>query len=82
MPAAAPARIPAHWRLPAIVLGVLAVFATVDFTVGRATPGAPVGAYKLERRVHLSCPRPACTRRSSGPHHARDRAALPHPATS
>ncbi len=47
VPAAARARIPAHWRLPVVVLGVLAVFALVDFRFA-AHPGAPVGAYKLD----------------------------------
>ncbi len=46
-PAAAPARIPVHWRLPAVVLGVLVVFALVDFRFA-AHPGAPVGSYKLD----------------------------------
>ncbi|HUZ56993.1 MAG TPA: MFS transporter [Streptosporangiaceae bacterium] len=46
-PAAAPARIPVHWRLPVVVLGVLAVFALVDFRFA-AHPGAPVGAYKVD----------------------------------
>jgi EmrB/QacA subfamily drug resistance transporter len=46
-PAAAPPRIPVHWRLPVVVLGVLVVFALVDFRFA-AHPGAPVGAYKLD----------------------------------
>jgi len=46
-PAPAPTRIPMHWRLPVVVLGVLAVFALVDFRFA-AHPGAPVGAYKLD----------------------------------
>jgi EmrB/QacA subfamily drug resistance transporter len=44
---ATPARFPVHLRLPAVVLGVLAVFATVDFTFA-GHPGAPIGAYKLD----------------------------------
>ena len=43
----APARLPMHWRLPVVVLGVLAVFALVDFRFA-ARPGAPVGAYQLD----------------------------------
>jgi EmrB/QacA subfamily drug resistance transporter len=46
-PAAAPARSRAYLRLPAIVLGVLAVFATVDFTFA-GHPGPPIGAYELK----------------------------------
>jgi EmrB/QacA subfamily drug resistance transporter len=45
--AAARGRIPTHLRLPAIVLGVLAVFATIDFTFA-GHPGPPIGAYRLE----------------------------------
>ncbi len=47
VPAAAPPRISLRWRLPTVVLGVLAVFALVDFRFA-AHPGAPVGAYKLD----------------------------------
>jgi EmrB/QacA subfamily drug resistance transporter len=43
---AAPKRQP-HWRMAAVVIGVLAVFAVLDFTVG-ARPGPPIGAYKLD----------------------------------
>ena len=35
-----------HLRFPAIVLGVLALFAIVDFTFA-GHPGAPIGSYKL-----------------------------------
>jgi EmrB/QacA subfamily drug resistance transporter len=45
--AVARARIPMHLRLPVIVLGVLAVFATIDFTFA-GHPGPPIGAYKLD----------------------------------
>jgi len=44
---AAPPRFPMHLRLPAVILGVLAVFATVDFTFA-GHPGPPIGAYKLD----------------------------------
>jgi EmrB/QacA subfamily drug resistance transporter len=44
---AKPVRIPVHWRLPVVVLGLLAVFALVDFRFA-AHPGAPLGAYKLK----------------------------------
>jgi len=56
-PAAAPARSRAHLRLPLIVLGVLALFATVDFTFA-AHPGPPIGAYVLKDTHHyVSAPR-------------------------
>ncbi|HEX6934017.1 MAG TPA: MFS transporter [Streptosporangiaceae bacterium] len=38
---------PSPLRLVAVVVGVLAVFAILDFTVG-ARPGPPIGAYKLD----------------------------------
>ncbi len=38
---------PSPLRLAAVVVGVLAVFAIIDFTVG-ARPGPPIGAYKLD----------------------------------
>ncbi len=41
--ASALAAVPMRWRLPALVLGVLAVFAALDFTV--AAPGPPIGYY-------------------------------------
>jgi EmrB/QacA subfamily drug resistance transporter len=42
-PASALAAVPMRWRLPALVIGVLAVFAALDFAV--AKPGPPIGFY-------------------------------------
>jgi len=44
---AQPARSRARLRLPAVVLGVLVVFATVDFTFA-GHPGPPIGAYLMK----------------------------------
>jgi len=41
--ASALAAVPMRWRLPALVLGALAVFAVLSFTV--AAPGPPIGYY-------------------------------------
>ena len=57
-----------HWRLPAVVLGVLAVFALVDFTFA-AHPGAPIGAYKLDDAYTLPVrARPAPAGHQAGLH--------------
>ncbi|HEX5190992.1 MAG TPA: MFS transporter [Streptosporangiaceae bacterium] len=40
-------KMPSPRRLAAVIVGVLAVFAILDFTVG-AKPGPPIGAYKLD----------------------------------
>jgi EmrB/QacA subfamily drug resistance transporter len=45
--APAPRKRPTPLRLVAVVVGVLGLFAILDFTVG-AQPGPPIGAYKLD----------------------------------
>ena len=55
-------------RLAAIVVGVLGVFAILDFTVG-ARPGPPIGAYKLDDAYQfVSAPslHPPIIRKASG----------------
>jgi EmrB/QacA subfamily drug resistance transporter len=55
-------------RLAAVVVGVLAVFAILDFTVG-AKPGPPIGAYKMDDAYQfVSAPKlhPPIIRKASG----------------
>ncbi|HEX7993965.1 MAG TPA: arylsulfotransferase family protein, partial [Streptosporangiaceae bacterium] len=66
-PSGPPKRQPAL-RLAAVVVGVLGVFAILDFTVG-AKPGPPIGAYKMDDAYQfVSAPKlhPPIIRKASG----------------